>query len=63
MWDRGLVIQAHTKLNKAPRSQAKELMREFEDGNNIENEGPRLNFASNSPTSNIVSRVTSNLLV
>ncbi|MEI6447289.1 MAG: hypothetical protein WCO96_05330 [Actinomycetes bacterium] len=39
MWDRDLVIEAETKLNGRPRAEAEGLMREFDDGNNIANEG------------------------
>lgn len=39
MWDRDLVIKADTKLNGESRTQAESLMREFEDGNTIANEG------------------------
>jgi hypothetical protein len=39
MWDRNLVIRAHHELNGAPLAEARALMREFGDGNNIANEG------------------------
>ncbi len=39
MWDRDLVIEAHTKLNRRPQNESEELLREFEDGNTIGNEG------------------------
>ena len=39
MWHRDLVVQAATKLNGASKAEAESLLREFEDGNNIANEG------------------------
>lgn len=39
MWDRDLVVKAHVQLNGRPRREAEALMREFEDGNTIGNEG------------------------
>lgn len=42
MWDRDLVIKADTKLNGEPKTKAESLMREFDDGNTIANEGCQL---------------------
>lgn len=39
MWDRDRVIEAATRLNGMSREKAESLMREFEDGNTIANEG------------------------
>jgi hypothetical protein len=39
MWDRELVIRTHTGGNQQPREQAEALLRKFEDGNTIGNEG------------------------
>lgn len=39
MWDRNAVIQTHIKGNRRPRREAEALMRQFEDGNTIGNEG------------------------
>jgi hypothetical protein len=39
MWDRALVIRADVQLNGRPRAEAEALLREFEDGNTIANEG------------------------
>jgi hypothetical protein len=39
MWDRDLVIRADTELNGHSRADAKALLRKFDDGNTIGNEG------------------------
>lgn len=39
MWDRSLVIKAATQLNGESKSDAESLLRAFDDGNNIANEG------------------------
>ena len=39
MWDRDLVIEADTRLNGRPREHAAGLLRRFDDGNTIGNEG------------------------
>lgn len=39
MWDRARVIETQTKLNHRSRSEAEALLRKFEDGNTIGNEG------------------------
>ena len=39
MWDRAKVIDAHVRLNGATRRAANKLLREFQDGNSIGNEG------------------------
>lgn len=42
MWDRAKVIKADTMLNGDSKKQAESLMREFDDGNSIGNEGCEL---------------------
>ncbi len=39
MWDRKRVIQAHSRLNHRSLKEAQSLLREFDDGNTIGNEG------------------------
>lgn len=39
MWDRALVIEADTKLNGDTKANAEALLRAFDDGNNLANEG------------------------
>ncbi len=39
MWNRSLVIKAATQLNGETKADAESLLREFDDGNNIANEG------------------------
>jgi hypothetical protein len=42
MWDRDLVLQAATELDGVPKADAAALIREYDDGNNISNEGCQL---------------------
>ena len=42
MWDRDLVLRAATELDGVPEADAAALIREYDDGNNISNEGCQL---------------------